>query len=44
MTPDARTRLRIDALLTAAGWRVQDYRAMNIYAGRGVAVREFSLS
>lgn len=30
-------------MLAAAGWRVQDYAALNLGAGRGVAVREFPL-
>jgi type I restriction enzyme R subunit len=42
-TPEARARQNIDALLTACGWAVQDRLAMNLYAGRGVAVREFPL-
>jgi len=41
MNPEAKARQQIDALLTAAGWVVQDRAAMNLYAGRGVAVREF---
>ena len=32
--------MRIDAMLTRAGWVVQDYKAVNLYAGDGVAVRE----
>lgn len=27
-------------MLAAAGWVVQDYQAVNLYAGTGVAVRE----
>ena len=42
-TPEARARQNIDAQLTACGWVVQDRAAMNLYAGRGVAVREFPL-
>jgi len=42
-TPEARARQNIDALLTACGWVVQDRAAMNLHAGRGVAVREFPL-
>lgn len=42
-TPEARARQNIDAQLTACGWLVQDRHAMNLYAGRGVAVREFPL-
>jgi type I restriction enzyme, R subunit len=41
MTPEARARIRIDAMLEAAGWAVQDARAVNLSASRGVAVREF---
>lgn len=43
-TPEARARLTIDALLTAAGWDVQDVAAANIHASRGVALREFPLN
>ena len=39
-TPEARARKNIDTLLTACGWIVQDRAAINLYAGRGVAVRE----
>src|SRR3990172_1288291 len=42
-TPEAKARLNIDAQLTACGWAVQDRLALNLYAGRGVAVREFPL-
>ena len=38
--PEQRARRRIDEMLTAAGWIVQDYKAVNLYAGMGVAVRE----
>ncbi|MEU9255228.1 DEAD/DEAH box helicase family protein [Streptomyces sp. NPDC048270] len=41
---EARARAVIDGQLTAAGWAVQDRRAMNLFAGEpgvhGVAVRE----
>lgn len=43
-TPKALARQHIDALLTAAGWVVQDRAAMNLGAGLGVAVREFPLA
>src|SRR5829696_7856128 len=33
----------IDTALAAAGWCVQDAAAVNLSAGRGVAVREFPL-
>ena len=41
LTPEARARREIDAQLAACGWLVQDRKAMNLYAGQGVAVREF---
>ena len=43
MTPEQKARIQIDTLLEQAGWAVQDPDAVNIYAGRGVAVREFGL-
>lgn len=42
-TPEARARQNIDAQLAACGWIVQDRPKMNLYAWRGVAVREFPL-
>lgn len=42
-TPEKRARQRIDAALQAAGWQVQSRDAVNLHAGRGVAVREFQL-
>jgi type I restriction enzyme, R subunit len=42
-TPEALARQNIDSQLAACGWVVQDRLAMNLYAGRGVAVREFPL-
>ncbi|MFN3494865.1 MAG: DEAD/DEAH box helicase family protein, partial [Hydrogenophaga sp.] len=48
MTPEARARLTIDALLTAAGWHVCDVASANLHAGsgavKGVAIREFPLN
>ena len=41
ITPEDRARQNIDKLLTDAGWIVQDKRATNLSAGRGVAVGEF---
>jgi type I restriction enzyme R subunit len=37
--PEQKARRLIDAMLKAAGWVVQDYKAVNLYAGAGVAVR-----
>ena len=48
MTPEARARQTIDALLTAAGWHVCDVANANIHGGngavKGVAIREFPLN
>lgn len=35
LQPERRARQRIDEMLDAAGWVVQDYRAVNLYAGTG---------
>src|SRR5438067_1889397 len=43
MTPEELARQSIDQQLDACGWIPQDRKAMNIYAGLGVAVREFPL-
>jgi type I restriction enzyme R subunit len=40
---EARARERIDALLNAAGWDVQDASEVSIHRRRGVAVRQFPL-
>ena len=42
-TPEQKAREEIDRLLGAAGWVVQDFRAANLQAARGVALREFQL-
>ncbi len=42
--PEQRARQDIDALLTAAGWAVQDVAHVDLHAARGVAVREFPLA
>jgi type I restriction enzyme R subunit len=42
-TPESLARKNNDDQLTAAGWTVQDRGVMNLYAARGVAVREFLL-
>ena len=41
--PEARAREKIDVMLDAAGWVVQDRDDMNISAATGVAVREFKM-
>jgi len=43
-TPEQRARLRIDELLAAAGWSVQDFKQTDLHAARGVAIREFELN
>src|SRR3954451_16967339 len=40
---EARARVLIDRQLDRAGWAVQDKKAMNLFARRGVAVREVTL-
>jgi type I restriction enzyme R subunit len=42
-TPEDRARREIDADLTAAGWLVQDREALDLTAGRGLAVRGFPM-
>jgi type I restriction enzyme R subunit len=42
-TPESLARENIDRQLAAAGWQVQSIRDLNLYAGRGIAVREFRL-
>jgi type I restriction enzyme R subunit len=48
MTPEAKARVSIDALLQQAGWHVCDMADANIHAGdgpvKGVAIREFPLN
>jgi len=43
LTDEARARIGIDRMLKAAGWQVQDRIDINLYAGVGVAVREYIL-
>ena len=40
---EARARVLIDRQLGQAGWSVQDKKAMNLFAARGVAIREVTL-
>jgi type I restriction enzyme, R subunit len=44
MTPEELARQNIDRLLAEAGWVVQDRNAVNLQAGRGVAVTELSFT
>ncbi len=41
--PEELARVNIDKQLEACGWIVQSRRELNLFAGRGVAVREFPL-
>ncbi|WP_404950062.1 DEAD/DEAH box helicase family protein [Streptomyces sp. ARC12] len=41
---EVQARVKIDAMLAEAGWLVQDRVDLNPLAGRGVAVREFTLA
>ncbi|MBN1547321.1 MAG: DEAD/DEAH box helicase family protein [Syntrophaceae bacterium] len=43
MKPEEEARLKIDELLEAAGWSVQNLKEINLGASLGVAVREFPL-
>src|SRR5665647_697224 len=44
ITPEAKARQSIDALLMQAGWHVCHMADANIHAARGVALREFPLN
>ena len=43
LTPEGSARHKIDAALILSGWIVQDYKAINLGAGFGIAVREVPL-
>src|SRR5262245_6329497 len=43
MTPEQKAREQIDAMLIASGWVIQNYKALNLAAAVGIAVREVSL-
>ncbi len=43
MTSEAQARLKIDQLLTDAGWIIQDHKQINLGAALGIAVREYPL-
>jgi type I restriction enzyme R subunit len=44
LPPEQRARQHMEAQLAAAGWVVQDYRAVDFSAGRGIALREVPLT
>ena len=41
LSPEQRARERIDQMLLASGWAVQDKKSLNPSAALGVAVREY---
>lgn len=43
MKPEELARQKIDSLLDAASWKIQDYKDLNLSASLGVAIREFPL-
>lgn len=43
LPPEQQARAHIDAMLASTGWAVQDYRAFNPAAAKGVALREVPL-
>jgi type I restriction enzyme R subunit len=40
---EAKARVQIDKHLASAGWKVQSQKSLNLSAGPGVVVREFTL-
>jgi len=43
MKPEEKARQKIDKLLEAAGWDIQDLKDLNLSASFGIAIREFPL-
>jgi type I restriction enzyme R subunit len=43
LSAEARARVEIDKQLAASGWKVQSQKALNLSAGPGVVIREFTL-
>ena len=44
LTAEGHARVEVDRRLNAAGWVVQDRKDLNLWAGQGIAVREFTMS
>jgi len=42
--PEEEARERIDKMLDQSGWILQDYKELDLGAGKGIAVREYPLS
>jgi type I site-specific restriction endonuclease len=43
LTPEQKARVHLDEMLVASGWAVQDYKAFDPSAARGIALREVPL-
>ncbi len=43
LKPEESSRKKIDSLLELAGWKIQDYKELNLGSAIGVAVREYPL-
>ncbi|HEX4667631.1 MAG TPA: DEAD/DEAH box helicase family protein, partial [Chthoniobacterales bacterium] len=43
-TPEELARQKIDALLEQCGWTIQNYKQLDLSAGRGIAIREVPTS
>ena len=41
LTPEQEARLRIDKMLDAAGWVIQNKKEVNLAAAKGIAIREY---
>lgn len=41
--PEELARQNIDALLQKCGWLIQDYKKLDLSAGKGIAIREVRL-
>lgn len=41
--PEQKARQQIDAMLVASGWVIQDYKAADFSAGRGIVLGEVAL-
>ena len=42
LNPEQQARLRIDKMLDASGWRIQNKTQVNLAAATGIAIREWS--
>ncbi|WP_243373302.1 type I restriction-modification enzyme R subunit C-terminal domain-containing protein [Geotalea sp. SG265] len=43
LTPEQLARTKIDEMLEQAGWHLCDYKSPEIFAARGVAIREYAM-